>query len=82
MSDEYRKDKLRSMLDNMVDNNDEQTQVDFHQYATSKLQNMLGYEPVDTGEIDGEAEAESFEEVEVEVPNMDNEFQTEIEVED
>lgn len=65
MTDEARKEMLRSMIDNMVDNNDEQTQVDFHQYATSKLQNMLGYEPVE--EVEGDEEFE--------VDDLDSEFE-------
>lgn len=75
MSDEDRKDMLRSMVDNMVDNNDEQTQVDFHQYATSKLQSMLGYEPVNADE-----EVGSEDEVEVEVEDLDADFESSEEV--
>lgn len=69
MSDEDRKSMLRDVINNVVDGNDEQTQVDFHQYATSKLQSMLGYEPVDTDEeeyedVDVEDEGEGEEEYE------------------
>jgi len=65
-------------LDNMVDNNEEQTQVDFHQYATSKLQSMLGYEPVD---VDGEEGNDGDEDGQVDVENLDNEFENSEEVE-
>lgn len=36
------KDKLRRMLDNLVNDNTEQAQVDFHDYLGDKMKDTLG----------------------------------------
>jgi len=34
--------KLDSMLDNLIDKNEEQAQVDFHEYLRGKMADILG----------------------------------------
>lgn len=36
------KDKLSDMLDNLIDNNPEQAQMDFHNYLQDKMQDIMG----------------------------------------
>ena len=63
MSDESRKERLRSMIDAIVDDNQEQAEVDFHSAATDIVKGLIGvttepeYTEVDTGE-EAELEAE------------------------
>jgi len=35
------KDKLRDMLDAIIDDNDDKAQVDFHSYVTDKMRDTL-----------------------------------------
>jgi len=51
-----RKDSIRSMIDAVVDGNEEQAEVDFHQAATATVRDIMGistevpeYTEVDTG---------------------------------
>ena len=46
------KQKLRDMLDSLIDSNSDQAQVDFHQYLEVKMKDVLN------PEADVEAEAE------------------------
>jgi hypothetical protein len=39
------KEKLRSMLDNLIGDKPEQAQVDFHDYLGNKMQDTLGISP-------------------------------------
>ena len=39
------KDKLRDMLDSIIDDNDEKAQVDFHSYVTDKMKDTLDLNP-------------------------------------
>ncbi len=57
------KEKLRNMLDNLVGDNSEQAQVDFHDYLGDKMKDTLGVEPpvesdeeVDAAEVDKNSE--------------------------
>ena len=60
MSEETRKERLRSMIDAIVDDNQEQAEVDFHGAATDIVKNLIGiptepeYAEVDTGEEETE----------------------------
>jgi len=36
------KERLRAMLDNIIDNNDEEAQIEFHAYLQDKMQEVLG----------------------------------------
>lgn len=62
MSEETRKDRLRSMIDAIVDDNQEQADVDFHSAATDIVKGLIGiptepaYAEVETGEEAEEAE--------------------------
>ena len=38
------KEKLRTMLDNLISDNSEQAQVDFHDYLGDKMKDTLGVE--------------------------------------
>ena len=66
MSDETRKDRLRSMIDAIVDDNQEQAEVDFHSAATDIVRGLIGiptepeYAEVDTDE---ELDSEGTDEV-------------------
>ena len=50
------KDKLRNMLDNLVNDNKEQAQVDFHDYLGDKMKDTLG---LNSQEVDDDAAAET-----------------------
>jgi len=43
-------EKLGNMLDNLIDDNSEQAQVDFHDYLRSKMQALLAKSEQDTDE--------------------------------
>jgi hypothetical protein len=53
------KDKLRDMIDSMIDDNSEKAEVDFHGYVTGKMQDVLDINPAD--------EEEEIDDVEIEV---------------
>lgn len=67
-NDEKRKEELRAFLDSMVDDNQEQAQVHFHNYLEDRMKSMVnpemevelsdGEEDVPAGEeaVDGEVE--------------------------
>ena len=40
-------DKLKDMLDNLIDKKSEQAQVAFHQYLQGKMQEVMGGETAD-----------------------------------
>ena len=42
MSEESRKEKIRSMIDSIVDDNQEQAEVDFHSAATDIVKGLIG----------------------------------------
>lgn len=42
------KEKLRDMLDNLINDKGEQAQVDFHDYLGDKMKEVLGTAEVDT----------------------------------
>ena len=42
------KEKLRNMLDNLIDDKSEQAQVDFHDYLGDKMKDTLGVTPPET----------------------------------
>ncbi len=58
------KEKLRNMLDNLVNDKSEQAAVDFHDYLGDKMKDTLGVEPpADTDEVvDDNAEVDNDEE--------------------
>jgi len=43
-------DKLRDMLDNLIDDKSEQAQVDFHDYLGDKMKEVLDDDDTDTNE--------------------------------
>ncbi len=45
------KDKLRNMLDNIIGDNSEQAQVDFHDYLSAKMREVINPE---SAEVDTE----------------------------
>ena len=61
MSTETRKEKIRSMIDALVDDNQEQAEVDFHGAATDIVKNLIGistepeYEELE--DVDGDLES-------------------------
>ena len=48
------KDKIRSMLDNIVGDKGEQAQVDFHDYLQGKMKEVLGVELPAADETDAD----------------------------
>ena len=52
------KDKLRDMLDALIDDNDEKAEVDFHSYVTDKMKDTLGLNS-DDDEVEVEVEDET-----------------------
>ena len=48
-------DKLSDVLDNLIDNNSEQAQVNFHDYLQSKMQEILG-QPASLDELNNNKE--------------------------
>ena len=63
MSEETRKDRLRSMIDAIVDDNQEQAEVDFHSAATDIVKNLIGI-PTEPEYAEVETETETEEETE------------------
>jgi len=63
MSEETRKDRLRSMIDAIVDDNQEQAEVDFHSAATDIVKNLIGI-PTEPEYAEVETEIETEEETE------------------
>jgi hypothetical protein len=55
------KDKLRDMLDAMIDDNDEKAQVDFHSFVVDKLKDTLDLNPADDEGEEEEIEIEKDE---------------------
>ena len=49
------KQKLRDMLDSLIDDKSDQAQVDFHQYLEVKMKDVLNPEEVET-EVDAKDE--------------------------
>lgn len=45
------KDKLRDMLDSIIDDNDEKAQVDFHSYVTDKMKDTINVNRDDDDEV-------------------------------
>lgn len=50
------KEKLRDMLDNLIDDKGEQAQVDFHDFLGGKMKEVLGVEPVENAAEDNNEE--------------------------
>ena len=48
------KDKLRDMLDSIIDDNSDKAQVDFHSYVTDKMKDTLHPEESDGDDISSE----------------------------
>jgi len=61
MSEETRKDRLRSMIDAIVDDNQEQAEVDFHGVATDIVKNLIGI-PTEPEYAEVETDADETEE--------------------
>jgi len=51
------KEKLRNMLDNLINDKSEQAQVDFHDYLGDKMKDTLGVSPPETEETDTDVDA-------------------------
>lgn len=51
------KDKLKSMLDNMIDGKSEQAQVDFHDYLQDKMKATINPQEVEV-EVDDDVDVE------------------------
>ena len=52
------KEKIRSMLDNLINDNSEQAQVDFHDYLQDKMKDVIGIENPAAAEVEDEIAAE------------------------
>ncbi len=50
------KDKLRDMLDAIIDDNNEKAQVDFHSYVTDKVRDQLNINTAEEEEVVDEPE--------------------------
>lgn len=53
------KEKLDQMLNNLIDDNNEQAQVDFHQYLRGKMQTSLGVVNPDAAVVGTQDQANS-----------------------
>lgn len=51
------KEKLRNMLDNLINDKSEQAQVDFHDYLGDKMKDTLGVSPPEADEADKDVDA-------------------------
>ncbi len=51
------KQKLRDMLDSLIDSNSDQAQVDFHQYLEVKMKDVLNPEDAAAADVEAEVDA-------------------------
>ena len=51
------KEKLKNMLDNLINDKSEQAQVDFHDYLGDKMKDTLGVSAPETDETDTDVDA-------------------------
>lgn len=66
------KEKLRNMLDNLINDKSEQAQVDFHDYLGDKMKDTLGVSPPEAAEAD-EADEAAEADKDVDAVETDNE---------
>lgn len=59
------KEQLKSMLNNLINDNQEQASMDLHNYLTAKMQEVSGLGTVKSGSSDTEIEPELEDNTEV-----------------